>query len=90
MGAENRDGAGRDFIDLIDETGALRFQVFDDMLVVHDLMADKNRRIVFFQRAFNNRDRADDAGAKSTRLRKHNLHAASAASEFLHQGHPVQ
>lgn len=59
---------------ILDEHRALGFQAFDDVLVVHDLVADVDRRSVLLERAFDDLDRAHDSGAKSARLSQQDLH----------------
>ena len=89
MGAEDSDGSGRYLVNLVNEASALVFQVFDNVLIVNDLMADKNRGVVFLKRTFDDRNGADHSCTKPTRLSQHDLHATCIASEFLHFGHPV-
>ena len=89
MCAENGDGSRRDLVNLVNETSTLALQVFDNMLIVDNLMTDKNGCVVFHKRTLNDRNGAYDAGAESTRLSQHDLHATCIASEFLHFGHPV-
>src|SRR5258708_18561117 len=43
--AEDRDAAGRDLVELVDELGALGAQAFDDVAVVHRLVAGKDTRV---------------------------------------------
>ena len=76
MGAENGDAAGRHFIQLVDEIGALGAQAFDDMTVVDDLVPDIDRRAEFIDGALDDLDRALDAGAKTTGLCEDNLHGS--------------
>ena len=66
--AEHGHRARRDFVQLVDEHGAARAQVLDDMAVVDDLVAHIDRRPVFLQRPLDDLDRALDAGAETARL----------------------
>ena len=66
--AENRDAALRDLVDLVDEMRALGAQPLDDMAVVHDLVADIDRRTVFFERALDDLDRPFDPGTEPSWL----------------------
>ena len=83
--AEDRDGGGRNLVDLVDKARAFRLQVLDDVLVVHDLVADKNGRLVLFQCALDDRNRPDHAGAKSTWLGEHHSHRTAFGSTILHR-----
>ncbi len=49
MRAENRDGALRDFVDLVDEMCALGAQALDNVAIVHDFVADIDRRTDIFR-----------------------------------------
>src|SRR5207249_2530908 len=49
-------------------------QPLDDVAVVHDLMADIDRRPVFLERALDDLDRSFDPGAKASRLGQHHSH----------------
>ena len=59
---------GRDFVELLDEHRAQFLQPFDDIAIVHDLVADIDRRAVFLQRQHDDLDGAVDAGAEAARL----------------------
>ena len=72
--AEDGDGVRRHLGEVLDEAGAARFERIDHPLVVHDLVAHVDRRPVFIERAFDDLDRAHDAGAKPARLGQNNLH----------------
>ena len=74
VGAEDGDAAGRDLVDLVDETRALGAQPLDDVAVVHDLVPDVDRRAVLFERALDDLDRAFDPGAETSRLSQHDPH----------------
>src|SRR5665213_2127490 len=66
--AEDRHRARRNLVDLVDEPRTLGAQPLDDVPVVHDLVADVDRRPVLLDRALDDLDRALDAGAKPARL----------------------
>ena len=57
----------RDFVELLDEDGALRLQAVDDVAVVDDLVADIDRRAEFLERQLDDLDGAVDAGAEAAR-----------------------
>ena len=76
VGAENRDGAGRNFVGFLDENHALVGQALDHMRVMDDFVAHIDRRPEFIQRHFDDLDRAFDAGAKTAGLGENNLHGA--------------
>ena len=59
---------GRDLGEFLDEHRAQALQPLDDVAVVHDLVADIDRRAVFLQRQHNDLDGAVDARAKAARL----------------------
>ena len=73
MRAENRNRAVGNLGDAFDKSRAFRLQRFDHVFVVNDLVADIDRRAVFFQRALDDVDRTHNAGAKSARLRKNDV-----------------
>ena len=50
------------------KTAPLALQPLDHIAVVHDLVADIDRRAVFLQRQHDDLDGAVDAGAKTARL----------------------
>ena len=75
MRAENRRRTSRNVGKFFDEAGALRFKFFDDIPVVHDLMAHIDGRVVLGECPFDDVDCADDTGAKTARLRQDQLHA---------------
>ena len=68
VGAEDRDAARRDLVDLVDEMRPFAAQPLDDMAVVDDLVADIDRRAIFFERALDDLDRPFDPGAEASRL----------------------
>ena len=74
MRAENRHGVLGNFRERLDEHRALCPQAVDDMFVVHDLVADIDRRAVFLQRALDDLDGAHDAGTETARLREDDAH----------------
>ena len=64
VGGEDGDGAlGDRVVELVDEDRAALAQLGDDVLVVHDLLADVDRRAVQLERALDGLDGAVDAGA---------------------------
>ncbi len=68
VGAEDRDAARRDLVDLVDEMRSFGAQPLDDVAVVDDFVADIDRRAIFLERALDDLDRPFDPGAKSARL----------------------
>jgi len=65
MGAEDHRAARRDLASSSTNTAALALQVLDDVPVVHDLVADVDRRAVGSRGALDDADRALDTGAKT-------------------------
>lgn len=59
---------GRDLGEFLDEDGAKALQPLDDVAVVHDFMADVDRRAIFLQRQHDDLDGTVDTGAKTARL----------------------
>ena len=74
MRAEDRHRARRHLVDFVDKVRALGAQPLDDVAVVHDLVADIDRRAVFFERALDDLDRPFDPGAKPAGLGQHHSH----------------
>ena len=72
--AEDRNGAGRHLAQVLDEARAFCAQAFDDMAVVHDLVADVDRRTVDLQRSLDDVDGANDAGAEAAGLGQDHPH----------------
>ncbi len=72
--AEDGDAARRDLVELVDELGALGAQTLDDVAVVHDFVADIDRRAVLLERPLDDLDGALDAGAKTSWLGQHHPH----------------
>ena len=68
MGGKNGEGAFGDFVQFLDEAGALVLQRRHDMLVVHDLVAHIDGLAELIERLFDDIDGADDAGAKAAWL----------------------
>ena len=68
VGAQNGDGAVRNVGDLFDEDGPLFAKRIDDPLVVHDLVADIDRRTEPLEGPFDDFDGALHARAKAARL----------------------
>ena len=75
VSAEDRRRPGWNVGKLLDEAGALGFQIFDDIAIVHDLMAHVDGRLVLGECPFDDVDCADDTSAKTARLRQNQLHA---------------
>ncbi len=67
MGAEDRDLAFGDLVQLVDEFGTLGAQALDHVPVVHDLMPDIDRRPEFLDGPFDDFYRPLDAGAAPPR-----------------------
>ena len=67
MSRKDGDGPDRHLVDLVDEDRALRLQVAHDVQVVHDLLADVDRRAVLVERPLDGLDRALDPRAVATR-----------------------
>ena len=67
VGGEYGDGTIRHVVHFLDENRALGAQAFDDVLVVHEFVADVDGRAVDFQGAFDDFDGAFDAGAETAR-----------------------
>src|SRR5215472_14228108 len=68
VGAEYRDAALRDLVDLVDKMRALGAQPLDDVTIVNDFVTDEDRRAIFFESALDDLDRALDAGAEASWL----------------------
>jgi hypothetical protein len=73
MRAEDRDCAVGNLRHVLDEPGALRFQRFDHVFVMDDLVTHIDRRAVFLQGALDDVDRPHHAGAKPARLGQHDI-----------------
>src|SRR5262249_28059908 len=71
---ENRHRTRRDFGQVLDKARALSLKAFDDVPVMHDLVAHVDGRAEFFERAFHNFDGSDNPGAESPRLRQNDFH----------------
>jgi len=74
--AENHRAAGRHLVELLDENRPFRFQVFDDELVVHDLVPHVNRCAVQRKRTLHDVDRTIDSGAETAGFGEQDLHGA--------------
>jgi hypothetical protein len=74
VGAEDRDRVGRHLGEILHEPRALGFEAFDDVLVVHDLVAHVDGRPIFLQRALDDLNGANHARAKSARLGQDHFH----------------
>jgi hypothetical protein len=66
--AEDSNPAVRDFIDLVDKVRPLGAQPVDDVAVMDDLMADIDRRPIFFERALDDLDRSFHPRAETSWL----------------------
>src|SRR5206468_11537107 len=77
--AEDGDGAGRNFAEVLDEARSLRAQRIDDMSVVHDLVPHVHGRAELRERLLDDIDGADHTGTKSSWLREKNAHAANSS-----------
>ena len=71
---EDDRAAARNFVQFLDEDGALAAQVLDDVLVVHDLVSHIDGRAVQLQRTLDDLDRALDAGAETTGIGEQDFH----------------
>ena len=67
MGGEHHRRIVRDLVEFLDEDRALLLQAFDHEAVVHDLVADVDRRAVAADGLLDDLDRAVDPGAEATR-----------------------
>lgn len=74
MRAEDGHGAIGNFVQPLDEARALLLERLHDMLIVDDLMANEDGLAEFLQRALDNIDGADNAGAETAWLGKQNAH----------------
>src|SRR5262249_20839422 len=80
--AENRDLAFRNFVQFLDEDGALRTQALDHVTVVHDLMPDIDRGAELLDGPLNNLDGSLDTGTEAARLgQNHSHHVKSALAK---------
>ena len=70
VGRKDHGPAVRAFVELAHEDGAHGLEPLHDVTVVHDLVADIDRRPVFPQRPFDNLDGPVDAGAEAPRRRQ--------------------
>src|ERR1700722_8922988 len=77
MCAENRHGACRYFVRLLDKLHAFLSQALHDMRVMHDFMTYINRRPEFIERHFDDFDSTFDSGTKTAGLGEDNLHKRS-------------
>jgi hypothetical protein len=71
--AEDGPGPVGHFVQLLDEDGAGLAQFIHDVLVVHDFLADVDRRPVQIQSDLHHVDSPDDAGAEAPRLEQKDL-----------------
>src|SRR4051794_13701939 len=77
MGAEDGNGMGWNFRQILDKDRAFGLQAFDDVFVMDDLVAHIDRWPVFLERPLDNLDRTHDACAKAARLRKKHFDGAT-------------
>ena len=63
----------RDFIEFLDENGALRLQPLDHIFVVYDLVADVDRRAIDAQGLLDRVDGTHHTGAEAARGAEENL-----------------
>ena len=75
MRAEDRDRAGGHLGKVLDEAGALGLEAFDDVTVVHDLVAHVDGRSILLERLLHDVDGTHDAGAIAARLGEYHFHA---------------
>ena len=61
---------GRDLVDLLDKHSPKRLQTLHHIAIVHDFMADIDRRAIFLQSQHDDLNRPVDARAKSARTAK--------------------
>jgi len=83
VGGKDGDGAVGHVGHFFDEHGTLGAQRFDDVLVVHDLVADVDGRSVDFQGPFNDFDGALHPGAETARAGEQDLQV------FGHRDHII-
>ncbi|MET3556564.1 hypothetical protein ABIC50_006512 [Burkholderia sp. 567] len=74
MRAEDRHGAVRHLVELLNESCPFITQIFDDMPVMHDLMTHIDRRAVLLQRAIDDLDCADNPRTEAAGLGKDDSH----------------
>src|SRR5439155_14070847 len=80
---EDADLTGRDLVLVVDEDGAETLETTHDMVVVHDLVPDVDRRTVLGEQALDDLDRAVDSRTKRPRCRKQDAFAHAIASSAL-------
>src|SRR6266478_1199593 len=88
MGAKYRDRVRRYFRQILDEDGTLVLEAFNDVFVVHDFVADIDRRPILLKGALDDLDRTHDAGTKAAGLGEIHFHGTLvtqvAPNSFLH------
>src|SRR5689334_17270850 len=77
MGTEHGHRTVGNFVQFLDEARTLVLQRVDDVLVVHDLMADIDGLAELLERPLDDVDRANDAGAESAGLGENDSHRDS-------------
>ena len=81
VGGEDHRLVGRgNLVELLDEDRALGLEALDDIAVVHDLVADIDRRAVLSQRQLDDLDGAVDAGAEAARAAEEDVEGGLVAS----------
>ncbi len=68
VGGEDGHGAGRDFVQFVDEHSPAGAQVLDHVAIVDDFVPDVDRRTVFLQRPLDDFDCPLNAGAEAAGL----------------------
>ena len=74
MCAEDHRRAGGNLVQLVDEHRPLGAQILDHVAVMHDLVANVDRRPVQLERALDDLDGALDAGTKPSRIGEYDFH----------------
>jgi hypothetical protein len=74
MGRENNRFIIRDLVQLVDKNGTPIGEAVNHPTIMHNLMADIDRRAIFYQRAFNNLHSPINTRAKAAWLRQGQAH----------------
>src|SRR2546430_6892176 len=72
---EDADLTGRNLVLVVDEDGAEQFETAHDVVVVHDLVPDVDRRAVLDEQPLDDLDRAVHTPTKKARRREENSFA---------------
>ena len=72
MGGKDHRRVIGNFIEFVDKNRAFRGQPINDKFIMDNFMTDINRRAKFFERHFNNLNRAINTGAEPARSRQSN------------------